>query len=217
MLGIGSAGAIIAVLVQGIFTGTGPIDGSLQSSISSDTTVFWAVIGQIPQYAIETLIVLSPILIIYLIVNAVWMKAARASVKRILVGSLYTYLGLVIFLTGVNTGFIGASTQVGYKLASLGSSWSLIVVGMLFGVITIPAEPSVHILTKQIEDETAGSIKALTVMITLCIGVGVAVGLSILRILIPGLMLWHILLPGMIIAIILLLSYCAGYLCRHCI
>lgn len=74
---------------------------------------------------------------------------------------------------------------------------------MIFGIITIPAEPSVHILTRQIEDNTAGSIKAMRVMFTLCIGVAVAVGLSMLRILIPALQLWHILLPGMIIVIIL--------------
>src|SRR5690606_16409657 len=119
------------------------------------------------------------------------------------IGLVYTYVGLVLFLTGVNTGFIEASSQVGYQLATLNMPWLLILFGMVFGVITIPAEPSVHILTKQIENETAGSIRATTVLFALCIGVAVAVGLSMLRIIVPGLQLWHILLPGMVIAIML--------------
>jgi hypothetical protein len=92
---------------------------------------------------------------------------------------------------------------VGYQLAEQNRQWLLILIGVIFGLITIPAEPSVHVLTRQIEDETAGSIKAVTVMLALCAGVAVAVGLSILRILFPGIQLWHILLPGMIIAIVL--------------
>lgn len=127
--------------------------------------------------------------------------------RRLLVGSVYTYIGLVIFLTGINVGFLDASRLVGYQIAAFDKPWLLVLIGMLFGVITIPAEPSVHVLTRQIEDNTAGSIKAITVMVTLCIGVAVAVSLSMLRILIPELQLWHVLLPGMIIAIIL--SYTA--------
>lgn len=140
---------------------------------------------------------------IYFILDALIIKAPRKKLKRIVIGLVYTYVGLVLFLTGVNTGFIEASSQVGYQLATLNMPWLLILFGMVFGVITIPAEPSVHILTKQIENETAGSIRATTVLFALCIGVAVAVGLSMLRIIVPGLQLWHILLPGMVIAIML--------------
>ncbi|QIK50790.1 DUF1538 family protein [Jeotgalibaca porci] len=96
-----------------------------------------------------------------------------------------------------------ASRSVGYLLSETKGNIWVIVVGVIFGVLTIPAEPSVHVLTDQIEDETAGAIKARTVMFSLAIGVGLAVGLSILRIVIPALELWHILLPGMAIALIL--------------
>lgn len=122
-----------------------------------------------------------------------------------MIGLAYTWFGLSLFLLGVNVGFIESARQFGYYIAALDKNWLLILIGIIFGIVTIPAEPSVHILTQQIDDETAGSIKARTVMLTLCVGVGVAVGLSILRIIIPGLQLWHILLPGMAVA--LLLSY----------
>lgn len=203
MLGIASTGAIIAVLAQGILSGTGPIEGSLPIAEIATDNVFIAILQSIPQVAKETFAALAPILIIYFIMNKLWIKLKRQKLKRVIIGSIYTYFGLVLFLTGVNTGFIEASSQVGYQIAAFDKPWLLMLVGIIFGVITVPAEPSVHVLTRQIEDETSGSIKAKTVMYTLCIGVGVAVGLSVLRILIPELQLWHILLPGMAISIVL--------------
>ncbi len=203
MLGIASTGAIVAVMIQGLFTKAGPLDGSLPPINPNDGGVLQEFAMGFPQYAKETMAALLPILLIYLVVNAIWIKQPKKKIKRLLIGCIYTYVGLVLFLTGVNTGFIGPSSQVGYQLAALEKPWLSVIIGMVFGVITIPAEPSVHVLTRQIEDETSGSIKASVVMVTLCIGVAVAVGLSILRIILPALKLWHILLPGMAIAIAL--------------
>lgn len=203
MLGISSTGAILAVMFQGAITGTGPLEGSLPQEEMMTGSVWSIYLHSFPQYAKETLIALLPILIIYLIVNFFWIKVPRRWLKRILIGSLYTYVGLVLFLTGVNTGFIETSRIVGYQLASLNMPWLVVLVGMLFGVITIPAEPSVHVLTKQIEDETAGSIRSGIVLFTLCIGVAVAVCFSILRIIFSELQLWHILLPSVALALVL--------------
>lgn len=203
MLGIASTGGIIAVLFQGAFWGTGGLTGSLPPPEFGAHNVWQGVFGEIPVYAIETLIALAPILIVFLIINVLLIHNRTSELIKILVGSIYTLFGLTLFLTGVNTGFIEASRAVGYILASSNHSWVLMAIGILFGVITIPAEPSVHILTKQIENETAGSINSLVVMFTLCIGVAAAVGLSLLRILIPALQLWHIILPAMMVVIIL--------------
>lgn len=201
MLGIASTGAILAVMLQGAITGTGPLEGKLPVEEMMTGSVLEIYIQSLPGYAEETLIALLPIVIIYLIVNFFWIKISHGLLKRIFVGAIYTYIGLVLFITGVNTGFIEASRLVGYQLATLNMPWLLVFVGMLFGVITIPAEPSVHVLTKQIEDETAGSIRAGIVLFTLCLGVAVAVGFSILRIIVPELQLWHILLPCLVMAI----------------
>lgn len=203
MLGIASSGAIIAVMIQGLFFKAESLDGSLPIEEVASDNIFLDLIFHIPQHAKETAIVLLPIILIYFLIDFIWIRSPFYRIRRIVVGSIYTYIGLVIFLTGVNVGFLDASRNVGYQIAKYDNPWLLVAIGMLFGIITIPAEPSVHILTRQIEDNTAGSIKAVTVMITLCIGVAVAVGLSMLRILFEGLQLWHILLPGMVIAVIL--------------
>jgi hypothetical protein len=203
ILGVASTGAIIAVLLQGLITGTGPITGTLPTEEAATGGMVQQLLLYLVQTAKESLVILLPIIVVFLIMNIFWIKLSKPALKRIAIGCIYTYIGLIFFLIGVNYGLIEASSQVGYQLAAQNKQWLLILVGAVFGLITIPAEPSVHVLTRQIEDETAGSIKATIVMFALCAGVAVAVGLSILRILFPGIQLWHILLPGMIIAIVL--------------
>jgi hypothetical protein len=92
-------------------------------------------------------------------------------------------------------------TTVGYNIAILDNKAYVVIVAFVLGFVTILAEPAVHVLTNQIEDVTSGYVKRKVVMTTLSIGVGLAVALSMLRILIPELQLWHYLLPGYMIAL----------------
>lgn len=201
LLGIASTGAIVSVLLMGILSPDSQLSGAISIETIESAGVWGAFIDQLPLTTRDSFLSLIPVLILFYILNAVSLKKSKRKLIRINIGLVYTILGLILFLTGVNAGFMEASQSVGYLLAETkGNGW-VIIVGIIFGVLTIPAEPSVHVLTTQIEEETAGAIKARTVMLSLALGVGLAVGLSILRIVIPSLALWHILLPGMIMAI----------------
>ena len=92
---------------------------------------------------------------------------------------------------------------VGYNLALLDSKAFVLIVAFILGLVTILAEPAVHVLTHQIEDVTNGYVNRKMVGVALCIGVASAVALSILRILVPEIRLWHYLLPGYIISVAL--------------
>ena len=129
------------------------------------------------------------------------MKKSFSDYRRIWIGMIYVYLGLVLFLTGVNAGFMDIGSLIGYSIALEERYVILAIVGVILGIVTIIAEPAVSVLTQQIEEVTSGSIKRVPVLIALCIGVGSAVGLTIVRIAVPALQLWHILLPGYILAI----------------
>lgn len=202
LLGIASAGAIVSVLILGIISGNPQLTGSLPTEGVVSGGVLVSFLRQIPETAGESVVVLMPVIILFIIMNVASIKLDKRQMKKLIVGLLYTWFGLTLFLTGVNAGLLDAARQLGYQLAGL-NYWLLVVIGIIFGVVTIPAEPSVHVLTQQIEEETTGSIKGKTVMFTLSIGVGVAVGFSILRIIYPQLQLWHILLPAMAISLIL--------------
>ena len=111
----------------------------------------------------------------------------------------------MIFLLGVNSGFMDVGSQLGMQLASMNSKIPVLLVALLLGVTTVLAEPAVHVLTQQVEDVTGGSVKRNLVLLFLSIAVGISIFMSALRILIPGIELWMYLLPGFGMAV--LLSY----------
>ena len=113
---------------------------------------------------------------------------------------MFAFLGLVLFLLGVNAGFMDVGSVVGKSIASLDNKAYLVGVGFILGFVTILAEPAVYVLTHQIEAVTSGYVKRKIVMGSLSVGVGLAVALSMIRIIVPGLQLWQYLLPGYILS-----------------
>lgn len=203
LVGIVSAGAIMAVMVMSIISKVDKITGSLDVTIRESTSIIAPFLQQLPVTFTEIVMALLPLVITFLIAARKGAHLSRRGYRRIYKGLLYTLIGLVMFLVGVNAGFIDVGRLVGFKLASLESSVYVVIVGFILGLVTILAEPAVYVLTNQIEDVTSGYIKRKVVMPALSIGVGVSVTLSIIRILVPEIQLWHYLLPGYIIAIAL--------------
>ncbi|MGC4019428.1 MAG: DUF1538 domain-containing protein [Muricomes sp.] len=203
LVAISSTGAILGVMIMSILSKTDKITGSLENAGTASTSVIAPFIQKFPIIAGEVMIALAPILIIFLVFQKISFKLSKASVRKMLFGMLFTFIGLVLFLVGVNAGFMEVGSIVGYELASLDNRAYVIIVGFILGMVTILAEPAVYVLTHQIEDVTSGYVRRKIVMITLAIGVALAVALSIIRILIPGVQLWHYLLPGYIISIVL--------------
>ncbi len=200
LIGIASSGAIMAVMVMSIASKSDDVTGSLpQDSISEE--IFKPFLREIPKLAWEIFVALLPIVVLFLIFQRVKFKLSGRTVRKIFFGILFTFVGLVLFLTGVNAGFMDVGSIVGYGMASLDNKVLVVIVGFIIGFVTILAEPAVYVLTHQIEDVTSGYVSRRLVLATLSIGVGAAVALSMIRILIPGLQLWQILLPGYIISI----------------
>jgi hypothetical protein len=200
LIGIASSGAIMAVMVMSIASKSDDVTGSLpQDSISEE--IFKPFLREIPRLAWEIFVALLPIVVLFLIFQRVKFKLSGRTVRKIFFGILFTFVGLVLFLTGVNAGFMDVGSIVGYGMASLDNKVLVVIIGFILGFVTILAEPAVYVLTHQIEDVTSGYVSRRLVLATLSIGVGAAVALSMIRILIPGLQLWQFLLPGYIISI----------------
>lgn len=124
----------------------------------------------------------------------------KRQVVKILVGMLYSYIGLTLFLTGVNVGFMPAGSYLGKQMASLPYRWILVPVAMLIGYYIVKAEPAVQVLNKQVADVTGGSISEKTMMTGLSIGMALSLGFSLFRV-ITGLPLMAFLLPGYALAL----------------
>lgn len=202
LVGLASSGAILGIMVMSLIFRVGEISGEIDLEVV-DSSILGVFIDKLPIISKEIAIALIPILIIYLFFQFRSFKMPMANVRKILFGILFTFVGLVLFLLGVNGGFMGVGRVVGYELASLDQKGYIVAVAFILGMVTILAEPAVYVLTHQIEDVTSGYVRRNIVMATLSIGVALAVALSIIRILVPQVQLWHYLLPGYLISIIL--------------
>jgi hypothetical protein len=201
LVAIASTGAIISVMIMNIISKSDKITGSLEEHDEQSFSILGPFLHEFPVIAQEIIIALLPILIIFLLFQKFSFKMSKKEVRKIVTGLVFTFIGLVFFLVGVNAGFMDVGRAIGQSIASLDNKAYLIIVAFVLGLVTILAEPAVHVLTHQIEDVTSGYVRRKVVLFSLCIGVGAAVALSMLRILIPELQLWHYLLPGYILAI----------------
>jgi len=143
-----------------------------------------------------------PIAVFFGIFQFVFLQLAKKALLRIIDGILCTYIGLVLFLTGANVGFIPAGFDLGAILATLPYNWIIVPIGMLIGYFIIKAEPAVYVLMKQVEDITAGAISGQALQRSLSVGVAISVGLAMVRVL-TGIHLFYMLIPGYAIALLL--------------
>ena len=158
--------------------------------------------GSFPAYIREIAVSLLPIAGFFAVFNAVSLHLEKKQLIRIGVGLAYTYVGLVIFLTGVNVGFMPAGSYLGSVIAALPCRAVIIPIGMVIGYFIVMAEPAVYVLMRQVEELTDGAISGAAMKHSLSIGVAVSVGLAMVRVL-TGISIFYLLVPGYAAAILL--------------
>ena len=196
-----SVGPILAVLILALVF---PASGSYTPALlpdAADSRELWQLFqGHFPDYIHEVAVSLAPIAAFFAIFQIAALKLKKKQVLKIVAGIFYTYAGLVLFLTGVNVGFLPAGTYLGRQLATLGSGWLIVPIGMLMGWFIVQAEPAVHVLKDQVEEITAGAIPGKAMSTSLSVGVAVSVGLALVRVL-TGVSIFVFLVPGYLLAL----------------
>ena len=199
-----SIGPILAVLILSLIFH--PDGGSYTPVVIpeiGDSTALWQLFFvAFPTYFKEIAVSLLPIAAFFAVFDLVSLHLERKQLIRIGVGLAYTYLGLVIFLTGVNVGFMPAGNYLGSVIAGLSCNWIIIPIGMLIGYFIVMAEPAVYVLMRQVEELTDGAIPGSAMKHSLSIGVAVSVGLAMIRVL-TGISIFYLLVPGYAVAIVL--------------
>ncbi len=202
--GLCSIGPIIAVLVLGVVLG---VDGgtyvpSVTNPIFETREGIVLYAEGLVKYIPEVFWALVPIIVFAFLFQLIFRAFNKVQMIRMAIGIVYVLIGLGIFLTGANVGFVPTGTAIGSSLASYFGGALLIPVSMLLGYFIVKAEPSVYVLNKLVETMSAGAISGQTTGRGLSIGVCAALGLAGLRI-ITGLDIMWILIPGYIIALTL--------------
>lgn len=196
-----SVGPIISVLILGFFyNDSEAVAGLSGASFANTAEIGTAFLSAIPAYLAEMAIALLPIVAIFVLFQMFLLRLHGRPLAKILIGIVYTYVGLVLFLTGVNVGFSTLGAELGAQLASSGARFILIPLSMLLGWFIISAEPAVGVLEKQIEQVSAGAIPGKAIKLSLSIAIALAMGLAMLRVLTGISILWF-LVPGYAVAL----------------
>lgn len=199
-----SIGPVLAVLALGLIYRPESADylPAIMPQIDQSVTLGRLFLKEIPSYMREIAVALLPIAAFFGLFQVVSLRLNRQTIIRIVVGIAYTYVGLVLFLTGANVGFMPAGNYLGETLGALPYRWILIPIGMVVGYFIVRAEPAVYVLMKQVEELTDGAITGEALKKSLSAGVAVSVGLAMLRVLTGISILWLV-VPGYITALIL--------------
>lgn len=202
LIALCSIGPILSVLILSIcFNPSSESPDPLLNPASSTKEAFMFFLKEFPSYLKEVFIALLPILMVMVVFQLCTKKFSKYQLAKMGTGFLYTYIGLVLFLTGANVGFMPAGRLIGSVLAK-GNKFLLIPVGALMGYFVVSAEPAVHSLKKQVEEITNGAISQKAVSLSLSIGVGVSVAISMLRV-ITGISILPFLIVGYLIALVI--------------
>ena len=199
-----SVGPILSVLVLGfLYKGeSNEIAAAVADTYLNTVELGGAYLHAIPEYMLEVAIALAPIVVFFLIFQVLFLKLRQLPLMRILAGLLFTYVGLVLFLTGVNVGFSSVGVVLGGQLAEGWMRWLLVPIAMLMGWFIVQAEPAVHVLTKQVEEISAGAVSEKAMHISLSVAISGAMGLAMVRIL-TGLHIFWLLIPGYLVSLAL--------------
>ena len=194
-----SVGPILAVLVLGIFSTNDLAYQVPDYTVSGD--ILGTYFHHLADEAGKVAIALGLIVVFFIICQLLFLHLPKKRLLRIAIGVIFTYIGLVIFLTGVNVGFMPIGYKLGYQLAS-GNKWFLTGFGLVMGVLVVLAEPAIHVLNSQVEEVTGGLVTRRAMITGLCIGVGASIALSVIRIIFDFSLVYYI-IPGYFISLAL--------------
>ena len=175
LISLCSIGPILAVMALGIFA-NGTIDYQLANYSISDS-FFMSLVQTLWGVTKEVSLALGLVVVFFFIINFIILKLPKKKILQILIGIAYTYVGLIIFLTSVNIGFMPIGYKIGCELANYNNKL-LIIAGFVLGLVVVLAEPAVHVLNKQVESVTGGTVSKSSMMIALSVGVGLSICLS---------------------------------------
>lgn len=202
LTGAASIGPILTVLILGmIFEGNGTC-GTAAGAASAGHPGQYNILIFLPEVASEIFFSFLPVAAMFIAFRFTIVRMPPYQTARMIKGLLYTYIGLVLFMTGVKGGFMSAGAAIGAKAGSLPFNYILIPLGILLGAVVVCAEPAVWVLNEQIEEISGGYVKKRFMLVFLSIGISVSVGVSMLRVL-TGISIWWFLIPGYSAALLL--------------
>ena len=221
LTGVTSVGPVMAVLIYSLFVAGGGSGAATNSAAASATAAetlptvaaqgfFAPFSAAMPGIVLESLLSISPLVLMLIVFQLTLLKMSARQIIRVIIGLVYSFVGLLLFLCGVQGGFMPAGKELGMvlgaKAATMGGGWFLLLIctGLVLGAIVVCAEPAVWVLTEQVEQVSSGTIRRKVLLVFLAAGAAAAIGLALWRA-VEGFSLKFILVPGYIVAMLLMI------------
>jgi len=201
-VGLASVGPILAVLILGLFAGNSLPEAS-DTAPAEQLGLLAHFLNLIPEVLHEVSMALGPLALLFFLFRIFLLQLSRRQTFRMILGLVYTFLGVVLFFLGVKGGFMPAGDVLGQLLSAPENRFLLIPVSLILGAVVVCAEPAVWILTEQVQQVSGGTIRRGLMLTALSAGVSIAVGIAMLRVM-TGLSLWYFLIPGYAAALLLM-------------
>ncbi len=201
-VGLASIGPIAAVAIMGLANpmkmGEEPANGAAVASVP----LLDAFLQPLPHIMGEITMALLPLIVIFIVFQLAMLKLPAGQVRRMVSGFVYTWVGLVVFMTGVTGGFTPVGRSLGMELGAMSGGWALLIIGFILGAVVVCAEPAVWVLTEQVEEVSGGTIPRMIMLSALSVSIALAVALGMFRV-VTGASIWYMIIPGYLIALIL--------------
>lgn len=186
LVGIASSGPVVAGLILSLFIKDTNMEGASQVATNPFVSALQS-----------TLFALIPIMTVFIIMN-IFVFKEKKRLDKIVIGFVYTFIGLLIFLASVEGGFMDLAYKMGENYTD---SSILPLIGFILGLLVVLAEPAVQVLSSQVEDVTGGSINQRSILISLSLGVAMAVMFAMFKLKNENFKLWMLVVPSLIISL----------------
>ncbi len=200
-IGLASIGPVLAVLVLGIFFEGGK--GGELSAVAEETVrlpLTLHFLHLVPEIAGEVARALGPLVVLFVIFQIWLLKMPPIQLLKMIMGLVYTFIGLILFFMGAKGGFMPAGAELGAMIANLDHNIALVPIGFVLGAVVVCAEPAVWVLNGQVEQVSGGHIRRNVMLFSLCVGVACSIAIAMIRV-VTGLSIWWFLIPGYVLAL----------------
>lgn len=219
LTGTASVGPVMAVLIYAIFLSRAhlmqeSVEAAQEVAVEFGTGILSRIFSPfsqiVSQVLYESFLSIAPLFALFIVFQVWLFKMTARQALRFIIGFVYAFVGLSVFLIGVNGGFSDAGRALGETLGMFASErggfyFALLVgTGVVFGAIIVCAEPAVWVLSEQVEQVSGGTIKRRALLVFLSAGTALAIALSLWRN-INGFPLRNILVIGYAVALALMI------------
>lgn len=201
MIGLASIGPIIALLIMGLVSNTTYAAGSESApeELTIGLELLWK---EFVESARGVLIALLPLIAFFIVFKRVFLQHSWASIYYMVEAVAVAGIGVIIFLTGVYTGFMPVAIKLGVELATY-EPFLVIILGFVLGFLVAFAEPAVSILGDQVQRASRGMLPRKLIIMVISVGVAFLVALGMMKTVYDLNLIW-IIIPGYVITIVLM-------------